>query len=174
MAQFLFRYQSILNHREKAEQVCQRALAELMHERNGLIQKLTTMQQTISAAKRDAAEGLQGRIDLQAVAGIARYSARCTAEGHGIVRRVAELENRVEQARKRLLEASRERQALDLLKEKQHEAWTREQRRMEAKRLDDHTAQVYARETQAEPTPCEPSSPRSSLLSSSMSSPRSA
>lgn len=164
MARFTFRYQSILSHREKAEQVCQRALAELMHERNRLIQKLASMQQTISAAKRDAAEGLKGRIDLQAVAGIARYSARCTAEGHGVVRRVAELESHVELARKRLLEASRERQALALLRDRQHEAWTQQQRRMEAKRLDDHTAQAYARQIQAEPARCEHSSPRSSLL----------
>ena len=162
MARFDFRYQTILKHREKAEQACQRALAVLMHERNGMIQRLASMQQTISQSKRDAAEGLQGRIDMQQVAGIARYSARCTAEGHGLVRRIAGLETHIEQARNRLLEASRERQALGLLRDKQHEAWHREQRRMEQKRLDDHTVQVFARKTQAEPARCEPLSPRSS------------
>jgi len=167
MARFTFRYQSILNHREKAEQLCQRALAELLHERNALMQKLTTMQQTISQAKRDAADGLVGSVNLEQVAGVARYSARCTAEGHGVVRRVADLETRVEQARNRLLEASRERQALGLLRDKQQQAWELEQRRMEAKQLDELNAQAYTRRTQAEPARCEPLLPRSPLSSSS-------
>lgn len=162
MARFTFRYQTILKHREKAEQLCQRGLAQLMYERNALIQRLAGMQQTISQSKRDAAAGLVGTVDLEQVAGIARYSARCTADGHGLVRRVAELETRVEQARKSLVEASRERQALALLRDKQEQAWQLEQRRMEAKRFDEQSAQAYARSRpQAEPAPCAPSRPRS-------------
>ena len=163
MARFTFRYQSILRHREKAEQLCQRALAELMHERNHLIQRLSSMQETISQVKREAAAGLVGSVDLDAVAGIARYSARCTADGHGLVRRVAELETRVEQARNRLVEASRERQALSLLRDKQAQAWEHEQRRMEAKRLDEQSTQAYHRRPEAEPSPCDPLLLRSPL-----------
>jgi len=163
LARFEFRYQSILKHREKVEQLRQRALAEKLHERNALVNRLRAMQQTISAAKHEASEGLQGEIDLNAIAGIARYSARCTAEGHGLVRRVAVLETTVEQARKELLEATRERQALELLRDKQQQAWELEQRRMEAKQLDDLTSQAYARRLLAEPKRCERSSLQSRL-----------
>lgn len=167
MARFTFRYETILKHREKAEQLCQRGLAQILHERNALMQRLSAMQQTISQTKRDAASGLVGKVDLEQVAGIARYSARCTADGHGLVRRVAELETRVEQARNRLIEASRERQALALLRDKQEQAWQLEQRRMEAKRFDEHATQAYARRPQAEPSPCVPLRPRSHSSSSS-------
>lgn len=161
MSRFEFRYQSILNHREKIEQQRKRALARHLHRRNELVGRLRRMQETISRAKREAGDALVGAVDLSAIAGIARYSARCTAEGHGLVREVAALETTVEQARKELLEASRERQALELLRDRQQQAYELEQRRMEAKRLDELTSQAYARRVMAEPTSCEPSSPRS-------------
>lgn len=167
MSRFVFRYQSVLKQREDAERHERKQLAKLMHERNGMINHLRQMQETISQSKRDAAGGLVGKVDLEAIAGIARYSARCASEGHGMVRKLAVLETRVEQAKTSLLEATKQRKALELLRDKQYEAWKLEQRRMEAKQLDEQTTQAYARRVLAESRTCEPSSPRWSSLSSS-------
>ncbi|MEM1355200.1 MAG: flagellar export protein FliJ [Planctomycetota bacterium] len=167
MSQFVFRYQSVLKQRIDAERREQKQLARLMHQRNGMVDSLREMQTTISQSKRDAAGGLVGKVDLDAIAGIARYSARCAAQGHGLVRQLAALETQVEQAKSTLLEATKQRKALELLRDRQYEAWRLEQRRMEAKRLDEQTTQAHARRVLAESRICEPSSPRWSSLSSS-------
>ena len=162
MKRFEFRYQAVLRQREAIEQGKQRALAKLIHQRNAMFGQLREMQDTISTSKRDAASGLVGAVNLDAIAGIARYSASCALRGNTLVREIAQLENLVEQARSELIEASKNRQALELLRDRQRQQWELEQRRMEASRLDEQTTQQYAAKAMAESTQCEPSSLRSS------------
>ena len=169
MARFQFRFQAVLKQREAIEQQKQRAFAQLMHERNAMFAQLREMQETISASKREAAGGLVGAVDLGAIAGIARYSASCALRGNALVRELADMENRVEQARNELVEASKNRKALELLRDRQRQDWELEQRRMEAKQLDEQTTQAYAAKAMAEPDQCEPSSPCSSSSLSSTS-----
>jgi flagellar FliJ protein len=166
---FQFQYKTVLRQREVIEQQKQRALAKLMHQRNAMVSQLREMQETISQSKREAADGLVGTVDLSAIAGIARYSASCALQGNTLVRDIAKLETLVEQARNELIEASKNRKALELLRDRQRQAWELEQRRMEAKRLDEQTTQAYAAKAMAEPNRCVPSSPRSSSSLSSMS-----
>lgn len=167
MQPFIFRYQAVLKQRTLVEQQKQRALAELLHERNAMFAQLCEMQETISTSKRQAAAGLVGKVDLDAIAGIARYSASCALQGNTVVRGLAQLEKRVEQARNELIEATKNRKALELLRDRQRQAWDLEQRRMEAKRLDEQTTQAYAAQLMAEPDRCEPFSLPSSSSSSS-------
>lgn len=169
MQSFKFKYKAVLKQREVIEQGKQRALAKLMHQRNAMVNRLRQMQETISTSKRQAAEGLLGTVDLAAIAGIARYSASCALQGNTLVRELAKLENLVEQARNELIEASKNRKALELLRDRQRQAWELEQRRMEASRLDEQTTQAYAAKVMAESKRCEPSLPRSSSSSSSTS-----
>lgn len=169
MQAFQFRYKVVLRQREVIEQAKQRALAKLMHQRNAMVGQLRQMQETISLSKRQAAGGLVGRVDLNAIAGIARYSASCALQGNGLVREIAQLETLVEQARNELIEASKNRKALELLKDRQRQAWELEQRRMEASQLDELTTQAYAAKAMADPDRCEPSLQRSSSSSSSTS-----
>lgn len=149
------------------EQQKQRDLAKLLHQRNTMVVRLREMQQTISASKREASDGLVGTVDLDAIAGIARYSASCALQGNGLVRDIAKLETLVEQARKQVIEASKNRKALELLRDRQRQAWDLEQRRMEASRLDEQTTQAYAAKVMAESKRCEPSLQPSPSCSSS-------
>ena len=167
MKAFQFKYQAVLRQREAIEQQKQRGLAKLLHQRNGMFAQLREMQMTISASKREAASGLVGEVDLDAIAGIARYSASCALRGNTLVREIAKVETLVEQARTELIEASKNRQALELLRDRQRQEWELEQRRMEAKQLDEQTTQAYAAKAMAEPNRCEPSSLRSSSSFSS-------
>ena len=169
MQTFQFQYKTVLRQREVIEQGKQRALAKLMHRRNSMVAQLRGMQETISASKREAADGLVGAVDLGAIASIARYSASCALRGNALVRELAQVENLVEQARKELIEAAKNRKALELLRDRQRQAWELEQRRMEASRLDEQTTQAYAAKVLAEPQRCVHSSPRSSSSLSSMS-----
>ena len=167
MQAFQFRYQAVLKQREVIEQQRQRAFAQLMHQRNAKFAQLREMQETISASKREAAGGLVGTVNLGSIAGIARYSASCALRGNALVREIAQLEIQVEQARNALVEASKNRKALELLRDRQRQDWELEQRRMEAKLLDEQTTQAYAAKAMAEPDRCEHSSPRSSSSYSS-------
>ena len=167
MQPFKFKFQAVLRQREAIEQQKQRALAKLMHQRNGMMNQLREMQETISTSKRHAADGLVGSVDLDAIAGIARYSASCALRGNTLVRDIAQVEILVEQARNELIEASKNRKALELLRDRQRQDWELEQRRMEAKQLDEQTTQAYAARAMAEPNQCEPSSLRSSSSFSS-------
>ena len=142
MQSFQFKYKTVLRQREVIEQQKQRALAKLMHQRNAMVTQLRGMQETISESKRQAADGLVGTVDLGAIAGIARYSASCALHGNTLVREIAQLETLVEQARNELIEASKNRKALELLRDRQRQAWDIEQRRMEAKQLDEQTTQA--------------------------------
>ncbi len=167
MQPFQFQYKAVLKQREAIEQGKQRAFAKLMHRRNAMIAELRQMQETISTSKREAADGLIGTVDLDAIAGIARYSANCALQGNVLVRELAQLETLVEQARNELIEASKNRKALELLRDRQRQAWELEQRRMEAKLLDEQTTQAYAAKALAEPDRCEHSLQQSSSSSSS-------
>ena len=169
MQPFQFKYKTVLRQREVIEQGKQRALAKLMHQRNAMVSRLREMQETISHSKREAAGGLVGTVDLNAIAGIARYSASCALQGNTLVREIAQLETLVEQARNELIEASKNRKALELLRDRQRQAWELEQRRMEASRLDEQTTQAYAAKAMAELKRCVQSSPRSPSSLSSMS-----
>ena len=169
MQTFQFKYKVVLRQREVVEQQKQRALAKLMHQRNAMVSQLREMQETISESKRQAADGLVGTVDLGAIAGIARYSASCALQGNALVREIAQMETLVEQARNELIEASKNRKALELLRDRQRQAWDLEQRRMEAKRLDEQTTQAYAAKVMAESNQCVPSLQRSSSSLSSMS-----
>ena len=62
--------------------------------------------------------------------------------------------------------ASKNRKALELLRDRQRQAWELEQRRMEAARLDEQTTQAYAAKVMSDSKRCVPSSPRSSSSSS--------
>ncbi|MEO0475723.1 MAG: hypothetical protein AAF085_07120, partial [Planctomycetota bacterium] len=85
MQAFQFQYKAVLKQREVIEQQKQRALAKLMHQRNAMVNQLREMQETISASKRQSADGLVGKVDLNAIAGIARYSASCALQGNLLV-----------------------------------------------------------------------------------------
>ena len=167
MPRFNFKYQAVFRQREAIEQQKQRAFAKLIHQRNAMFGQLREMQETISVSKHQAATGLVGQVDLDAIAGIARYSASCALRGNGLVREIAQLETLVEKAKSELMEAAKNRKALELLRDRQRQDWELEQRRMEAKQLDEQTTQAYAAKAMAEPDRCEPFSPRSSSSLSS-------
>jgi len=145
MAGFQFKLQAVLTQRCRHEDECQRDLAKGLRQRMILENQLRHMQQTIRDSKQQLTGGLRGQVDLPQVSQFARYSGQVTQRAHGMVVKLAGLEKQIAGARERLIEATRARRALELLRDKQFRHWQREQDRREAARLDEIAVQAYAR-----------------------------
>ena len=145
MAGFLFQYETLLKHRSNVEDQCQRELAAELRKQMILMNRLKSMQQTITDSKHALGQGLVGKVDLHAVTHFTSFTHQVTGAGHDIVLKLAEMEGVIAAARQRLLEATRDRKALEHLREKAHAAWRREEARREAAELDELSTQAYAR-----------------------------
>ena len=148
---FSFRYQSVLEQRRHAEEQRQRELADVLRQRRELEDLLREAQQTITTNKQQLADSLTGRVDMSQLGMFARYASHTTARGMGVVRRIARLDRDIEAARARLLEATRQVKALELLRDREHEQWKKDRRKKEDQRLDEVAVQRYAR-TRTRPT----------------------
>lgn len=145
MATFRFKLEAVLRHREMVEEECQRELAKAMRHRMILLDQLRQMQQTISESRRSMGDGLVGHVDMSQVADFARFSIQSRQRAEDIVRRLSVAEQEINASRARLNKATRERKALDLLKERQRSAWQMEQDRREAAAMDEMAVQAFAR-----------------------------
>jgi flagellar FliJ protein len=149
MAQFRFAYQSVLDHRRTMEDARQRELAMKLRQRMILQNELGAMQRTITESKHDMADALVGEVDLSEVSQFARFSSQTAQRAHAIVVKLAQGEKQIDEARQRLLEATRQRKAIDLLHDKHRHRWLREQEVRETAQLDDLAQQAYTRKVAA-------------------------
>ena len=145
MPAFRFRFETLLRHRRGVEDQRQRRLAQHERCRMILLGQLRQMQQTIRDSKHEMADGLVGKVNLQAVSGFARYSGQVNQRAQQIVVRLAELVKRIEQARAELQEAVRQRKSLELLRQRHHEKWRRAQDRLETNELDQIATDRFVR-----------------------------
>jgi flagellar FliJ protein len=145
MATLQFKLAAVLRQRQAIEDLRQRELALVMRQRMILLDQLKREQETITQSKHELGQALVGRVDLERVSGFARFSGQTTQRATQIVRKLASLESGVEKARLALVEAMRDRKALDLLKEKHKRAWQLRQDRLEAALLDELAVQRHAR-----------------------------
>jgi flagellar FliJ protein len=145
MAQFRFKLEAVLRQREIIEEQKQRELAMAMRQRMIFMEQLKREQEIISESKKQLSQSLTGRVNLDAVSGFARFSGQTTMRAQQIVNKLASMEPMIEKARQALMEAVRNRKALDLLKEKHKRAWQLRQDRLEAAVLDEMAVQRHAR-----------------------------
>ena len=146
MAKFTFKLEPVLKQRQMLEDQKQRELAKLIRHRMIFHNQLRSIQSVLSDSKSQLTDGLVGEIDMTRVSQFARFSGQSQVRAQTIVRQLAGLESRIAEAQKQLVEAMRQRKALDLLRDKQYKAWKRTQQRREASRLDDLATQAYTRQ----------------------------
>jgi len=146
MAGFQFRYESVLEQRRRAERQRQRELAELKTREQSMKDELRQMQQTIDQSKRDMSEGLVGRVDLNAIGDVSRYSGQVMVRGQQLVQDLASMDQQLTEARQRLMEATRQRKILERLREREYERWLWHQRRAERRQQDELANQQYVRQ----------------------------
>ncbi|MFK7758789.1 MAG: flagellar export protein FliJ [Phycisphaerales bacterium] len=139
MRGFVFRLQPVLDQREREERDKKLALAEIERERLELENQIRTYQANIEQEQSSLAQMLIGtdHIDfkgarLQANAAINnRFAAQRT------VLELAGVHHKMEQARQELQEASAQRKAVELLRDRQLEEFKYQQRRRDSLELDD-------------------------------------
>ncbi|MFP4145476.1 MAG: flagellar export protein FliJ [Phycisphaeraceae bacterium] len=150
MAQFQFKYESVLRHCQRVEDERQRQLAQRLRTQMILRNQLGEMQDTISRSKRELGDGLVGHVDLGRISGFARYSGQAAQRAREIAHRLGSLEEQISAARGELLEATRQRKALELLRDKHEAAWRKQRQRREAIDLDELATQRYIRQLSME------------------------
>lgn len=145
MAKFTFKYESVLRHRCVIEDLRQREMARELRQRMIIEDQLRLMQRTIMESKRELGAALTGKVDLQQIAQFTRYGGQVTQRAHGFVRKLAQIEKQIEHARQRLIDATRQRQAIELLRQRHHQQWLLEQDRRETAQLDELALQSHLR-----------------------------
>lgn len=150
MAAFKFKLESVLKQRAALEDAAQRDLAKVMRQRMIFHNQLRSMNQTLTASRGELTDGLQGRVDMDSVARFARYSGQVNIRAQTLVRSLAGVEKQVESARKKLIEATRQRQAIEKLRDKHHKEWKLLRDRREAAELDEIGVGQFAHRMMAE------------------------
>ncbi|MHB1158428.1 MAG: flagellar export protein FliJ [Phycisphaerales bacterium] len=145
MARFEFQLEPLLKHRQMIEDEAQRALAMGMRERMILENELRRHQETIRDDKQLMGQALVGRVDVPRIRTHAIHVAQVAVRAQQIGFRMVELNRRIEKARVELVEAMKQRKAVELLKDKQFRRWRHEQDRRETAQLDELATQGHVR-----------------------------
>ena len=145
MAKFVFRLQPLLRARERAEQARQRAVAEVERERLVLENRLRRQQQVITEGKRELAGRLVGGIEMEALRQQAGATLHAMREAQRLVLELAGVHRRLEATREELIEATRQRRAIELLRDRRFAQWKTDQEKAETGALDELAVAAAAR-----------------------------
>lgn len=137
MARFRFQLQPVLDTRLRAEDDRRREVAELESERRRLEDGLRRRQAEITGARDDVRSSLVGVVRPDDLRSQASASLAQMRDAQRTVLELAGLHRRLETARASLAEAAKARRAIELVKERRHEAWRRELDRREQAALDE-------------------------------------
>jgi flagellar protein FliJ len=153
-AKFEFSLEPLLDRRKRVEEACQREFARRRNDFERGVRELESLRKL----ERRSAQALGDSARASATADLRlrdRHLASLEAAVAGEVRRCAQLEAACERARDELIAASRERRALDRLKERRLEASEAARERREELELEEANARRrdrHTRERQAERT----------------------
>ena len=139
---FRFRYQSLLDLRLAAEEAAQRELAGGLGERAALEAQLADMDGAILRSKADLGASLVGRVDLRAVAGVARLGADQAIRRREIGLQLDAMEAELDRRRDAVRAARAERRKLEVLRDRDRAAWQTAQNRREQNALDEAAARI--------------------------------
>jgi len=137
MAKFRFELQAVLNARLRAEELQQRRVAELEASRRKLEDGLRARQARIGESRAQLRGRLMGAIDPSMLRGQANASLAGMRDAQRVVLELAGIHRQLQSVMEELRAASRDRRAVEILKERRFEDWRREQDRREQADLDE-------------------------------------
>ena len=145
MAGFKFKLQPVLEMREREEREKKLALAELERERMWIENRIRGYQRNIETEQSSLAQmlGTQGGVDLRGARLQANAAVSNRFSAQRAVLELAGVHHQIERARTEL--ASARRKAVELLRDRQQEAFELEQRRRESIEMDDMSVMRYSR-----------------------------
>lgn len=134
---FSFKLDPVLEARRRAEQAEQRAVAQIERQRLAMEQDLRRQQAAIAEGKHTLRGSLIGSIDMTGLRLRAGSSLHMLRRAQQIVLQLAGLHKQLETARGRLIEATRSRRALELLRERRYRQWKAAIEKAETNALDE-------------------------------------
>jgi len=136
-----YKLQSVLNYRQSLEDQAQQVLTTSLQQQQELEKQLQSQQQALKISDTELKQRQQ---EGMSVAEIDIYESQiyhCRRVIDDIQQRLFRLELRIEEERKALLHAARERQVLETLKDKQEAEYQQELSRQERAMLDEISLQ---------------------------------
>ncbi len=137
MAKFRFRLDPLLKARRRSEQTAQLAVAELERERIIIQDTLRHYQHEISGGKDTLRDSLTGAVDMKSLRLQAGAALHLVRKARQAVLQLAGLSKRLETARGRLIEAAKQRRAVELLRDRRYQQWKAVLEKAEIDALDE-------------------------------------
>ncbi len=137
MPRFTFALEPLLRTRKRDEQTAQRDVAKIERERLALETRIRRKQHAISEGKSALQDRLVGALKMDDLRSHAAGSLQLMRDAQRIVLELAGIHKRIEASRSRLLEASKRRRAVELLRERRHARWKVGQDRIERNAQDE-------------------------------------
>jgi flagellar export protein FliJ len=145
MKRFVFKLDPVLRARRRAEQVHQRVVAGLERERVELEDRLRRQQRLMTEGKQALREGLVGSLRMHELRQQAGSSMALLRSAQRLALELAGVHQRIEVARRELVEAARRRRAIELLRDRRYEQWRVAVEKAEISRMDELAAIAAAR-----------------------------
>ena len=143
MAKFVFKLEAVLRQRKHVEGEKQRALALIQSQMTVLQNELRLLNETVQTSTNDLRDNrLTGRLDLHFLAAHRRFTLATQRKAMNLVQKMALVQRSVDEAQQALLEAVKQRKAIEKLREKHHQRWAEEIARKEAAQLDEVSMQM--------------------------------
>ncbi|MBW1980201.1 MAG: flagellar export protein FliJ [Deltaproteobacteria bacterium] len=142
---FSFSYQSILDYRSHQAELAEMELARLQRSLLLAEGELRRLVQRWHRGRRQLAQGLQKGLAGKLMQVWRLYVTDLEAQLERQTAAVEELRDRVAEARSKLLEAVKNRKAMELLQQRQKEIWLREETRQELRELGEIGVRTAAR-----------------------------
>jgi len=143
---FIFRLESLLEHRKQVEKEHQRRVAEIQQQIQQLMLDIQETESRISSENRAlAAEKLVGTLDMQYITHEKRFVGNLHMKIVLTMQQIAKIEQTLAAARAELLVAARARKVIEKLREKQYRRWREEQDRKDAALMDEIGTQAAIR-----------------------------
>lgn len=143
MRRFAFRFQHLLNLKESLEKVHEAALGEALASLNQERDTLTRLEQARHQGQGAGNQWLKPRLRLSLLGLNAIYLQRLERQIGEQQERLRQAATVVEQRRRKLHEATRERRVFEILREKAWEAYWRAEQRQQGLHLDEVGKQLY-------------------------------
>lgn len=145
MAKFIFKLQPLLRARQRAEQTRQRAVAEVVREKLELEDQLRRRQEQITRGKQALGDRLVGKLDVRLLRDQAGATMLYLRKARQLALELAGTHRRLEAAREELIEATRRRRAIELLRDRRFEQWKADLDKAETAALDELAVIAAAR-----------------------------
>lgn len=143
MARFTFNLQTVLDEREREEQLCQKSLGEAALRKQKLDDELAVLERQIVENNESMRDNhLVGKLNVNILTSHRRYLIATRQQVIGLAQRIAAARLEVEQARRKLNEAAKNRKAIEVLRDRQKARWSAEQERKERAIADDASMQI--------------------------------